>query len=181
MKGKKGIFGFIALPIVLVFIFIVGAVSIYFLVQAGFGDLEERRENLQLLDTTITTRTIVQYEIEPGYFVHDLIVKKIEENNFTGLGEELAPVLEKFNAGSDDEWYLHVYERGLLLTPAEEEWNVRMRTRTSANLIPPGVVLPQKDGENIPVILEREDLMEGISVPDHWLEISLPSYQGWRS
>lgn len=165
MKNKKGILGFAILPILIIFTLIFGIIAIIALTATGHAELEERETNKLILDSTLTTRVVVNYEVRPGYKVYDLIVDKIGEDDIDGLMPELAVVLEKFNINNDRDWYVVINDNEYAVrftVRGQDKAVVEKGGFSRFHTIPPGVTLPNPDGDAITVLIERRDRLSAI-------------------
>lgn len=177
MKQKKGMLGFAFLPIAIVLTFVIlTAVFIFvstFVSSAG----EERKVQQMLLDATVTTRIIAQYEISDNRYVYDLITERIGVEDFedvsdqqlNNLMEDLADALEKFNVNQPVDWIIILNEEVYAITftsplarNRDEQRIITRLDRSGYAAFPPGILLPNPRGESIELLIGQRDLLDEI-------------------
>ena len=158
---KKGILGFGAYPVVIAVLIVMGIIIIFLVINSGQGELEEIRDNNDILDTGMTTRTIVSYEIEEGYAVYDLLYE-YEQTRDEDLRKDLRDVIKEFDIDNEHEWYVRIGDESFFLERNGNGLEIRQaasRQSTIFDQLPPGVILPG-DEETIPVLIERTSILD---------------------
>lgn len=177
MKQKKGVFGFAFLPIAIVVTAII-LIAVFIFVSAFTSlESEDRKTQQTLLDTTITTRIIVQYELSNNRYVSDLIIENVGVEDFNTIPEEtienlmndLADVLAEFNINQPVNWVVMINDEVYVInfeSPRainnEEGRIINRAVAANYESFPPGILLPNPKGPNIEVLISQKNVLDEI-------------------
>ncbi len=132
-------------------IIILAVALVFFINQEAERKQEGFDRELAILEASQTTRMMLQHEVEPGRKLYEEIIELVNSDalyrtEYDGLFAEMETLFYEYHASSGDSEYFFRVGR-------HERWKEARRAPTDATRIIPNLIIPNPEGDNIPVLI----------------------------
>jgi len=147
MRGKKGLLEDIGTFIIVVILLVIIGFIIAWIVTSIADDKEKESKVYQmLLESSYTTRVLLDYEIEPGYKVYDLVLDTTESGKYDEFEQQMGKIVDGIY-GNQEKWIFRIGTKEMLHNTNSQPFAVRAYW--------PGVFIPNPSGGSIEVLFKK--------------------------